>query len=251
MSPESKKIQQLKELFKLLNDSLTKDDFLKSFEIVIAYIKKAEENLSSAITNKLFSANKELENSARTLQSLQQTIIQQAKEAKEANETNFAQVRKRAIEGINDLFNRMRLNDKFNTLMSDVTRTLMEQHRSKIEELNDKILEIPQIDLKQIGDEVLGKTTPEHIRDKLETLVGEERLDKSAIKGLDELVKKENKFTLFGGSGGIKEITAGRNISIDNSSIQYPIVTNTNPKITVATTAPTSPVLYDLWVDIT
>mgnify|MGYP001563209865 CR=1 FL=1 len=44
--------------------------------------------------------------------------------------------------------------------------------------------------------------TSEQIRDKLETLEGNERLDKSAIKGLDEEFKKigEPKYRFFGGT---------------------------------------------------
>ena len=45
----------------------------------------------------------------------------------------------------------------------------------------------------------------EQVRDKLETLKDEERLDISAIKGLDEkLTKNQNGFQLFGGTSGIK-----------------------------------------------
>ena len=52
--------------------------------------------------------------------------------------------------------------------------------------------------------------TPEQVRDKLETLKGEERLDKSAIKGLDEELKKAGSgtaFSVFGAARNSVEYT--------------------------------------------
>jgi hypothetical protein len=46
----------------------------------------------------------------------------------------------------------------------------------------------------------------------------------------------------------VRQLQAGRNISIDGNQ-EYPTITNTNPKITVSETAPTSPQTGDLWID--
>lgn len=72
--------------------------------------------------------------------------------------------------------------------------------------------------------------TPEVVREKLETLKGENRLDAKAIKNLPRAVQQ------FGGNG--------RNdvwVNTDKSKIN---------SITVSVTAPSNPTLNDLWVDI-
>lgn len=64
---------------------------------------------------------------------------------------------------------------------------------------------------------------PEAIRDSLELLQGEERLDASAIKNLPDFVKKQTE-TFVGTVSGIKEIVAGTNITVDNSNLGYPVI---------------------------
>jgi hypothetical protein len=59
---------------------------------------------------------------------------------------------------------------------------------------------------------------PEAIRNSLELLEGEERLDASAIKNLPEAVQS------VGGVMGIAEIVAGSNITIDRTNPRYPVV---------------------------
>jgi hypothetical protein len=51
------------------------------------------------------------------------------------------------------------------------------------------------------------------------------------------------------GVGQVNSVVAGRNISVDSTDPVNPIVTNTNPKITVATTSPSNPQVGDLWVN--
>jgi len=106
----------------------------------------------------------------------------------------------------------------------------------KIMEVEAKIPKLP----KEIG--------AEGIRDKLETLSGEDRLDAKAIKNLPEAVKKYH----GGGSTGIRGITsANANITVDDDPtfVGFKRLTFA-PQITVSASAPASPNLHDLWVDI-
>jgi hypothetical protein len=59
----------------------------------------------------------------------------------------------------------------------------------------------------------------EKVRDSLELLQGEERLSASAIKDLPKAIETGAKY--YGGSG-IKEVIAGTNITVDNSTLGYP-----------------------------
>ena len=89
------------------------------------------------------------------------------------------------------------------------------------EELKKK-LDIPTLD------------TPDEIVNKLETLEGNDRLDISAIKGLDDYESVRNlakKPTHFYGNSGVREIVAGSGVTVDNSSPQYPIVSATGTAV--------------------
>ena len=77
----------------------------------------------------------------------------------------------------------------------------------------------------------------ERIRDGLEVLQGEERLDASAVKGLPEFQKETTRQI----SGGL---TRAKTDSI------YTKFHGGASDITVSATAPTDPELYDLWIDI-
>lgn len=116
--------------------------------------------------------------------------------------------------------------------------------------------------------------TAKEIKDKLETLKGEERLDSSAIKGLDilekgitnralEILDSRTKFlvnksvkhdaTLSGsgtdsdplkvvagsGTGIVETVVAGTGISVDSTDPANPVVTNTAPDQVVSLTAGT------------
>ena len=74
------------------------------------------------------------------------------------------------------------------------------------------------------------------IRDKLESLNDTDRLDISAIKGLDDydeiskLARKKVSTTVYQGGGVgqvVRSIVAGSNITVDNTDPQNPIVSST------------------------
>jgi len=86
------------------------------------------------------------------------------------------------------------------------------------------------------------KETPEETRDKLETLTGDERLDKKAIKGLEEFEKQIRTGKLpIGGTLGLKLIVGGIDrgwirqldfVGGDNVTISYTL-TNGRPTLTI------------------
>lgn len=98
--------------------------------------------------------------------------------------------------------------------------------------------------------------TPEEVRDKLETLKDEDRLDASAIKNLPQFIKEKGKELLV---GGIRFLENLADVSVpiakkrEDLLIQYD---TTNKRwqdgvaLTVSTTQPTSPQVSDIWIDI-
>lgn len=109
--------------------------------------------------------------------------------------------------------------------------------RDEVSAVEAKIPTIPE--QKELEAEV--------VRDKLETLEGDERLDASAIKNLPKSVSKIVNSGIGGGSSGIKGILAGTNIAVD-TNLYTPMVTL---NITVSPTAPPNPVINELWIDST
>lgn len=90
-----------------------------------------------------------------------------------------------------------------------------------------KVLE--QIKLPEYKEIVLD--SPEQMRDKLESLEGEDRLDASAIKNLPKTVQNY----IGGSAGNIKEIVAGTNITVDNSIIGYPKISASGGSVSAFT----------------
>lgn len=66
----------------------------------------------------------------------------------------------------------------------------------------------------------------EKYRDGLELLKEDARLDRSALKGLDDYdeVSKLARQPKIIGSPGIKQVRAGTGVTVDESSIEYPII---------------------------
>lgn len=79
---------------------------------------------------------------------------------------------------------------------------------------------------------------------------------KRQIEELEELIKKlpKVKGSIYSAVAALKSITAGTNISVDNTIFGHPVVAFTGfsglSKITVSATEPTNPGIGDLWVDL-
>jgi hypothetical protein len=99
----------------------------------------------------------------------------------------------------------------------------------------------------------------EEIRDSLELLTGEERLDKSAIRGLDELIDKKVKF-IGGGSTarnfyqlldtGSYAGQGGKVVKVksDESGLEYGVATDTDEKVKYDVNDPTAGYIADKFV---
>lgn len=95
--------------------------------------------------------------------------------------------------------------------------------------------------------EALITQEPGAIRDALELLQGDERLEQSAIKNLpedlDQIRREVNTTVARNEAGGISRNTVERIAWINGSTTQ-------NNKLTVSATEPTNPRLQDLWIDL-
>ena len=115
---------------------------------------------------------------------------------------------------------------------------MIAEHDQQIMEMDDKIDAIPSVDENKIISKVLAQlpadedVTPEQIRDDLESLQGDNRLDVSAIKGIELKTNAKGKPIGFGGRGfylyvaGAKKglaqfvnLVAGSNVTIADSIV--------------------------------
>ena len=185
-------------------DVLTKEEFVKAFENVIKQVLEVEKKLTARIDGKTDSA-------VRALNTLEKEFARVIQQAKADSDSSLAGFKRRTFEAINSIFQKNRVNQKLNSIL--------ERHLSKIKEIDNKLKEVDvkmsqvrdgkDVDEEVIVDKVLKKLpepkedTPEKIRDKLESLRGEERLDQSAIRGLEEqineLKEQINKLPRMGG----------------------------------------------------
>ncbi len=181
----TKQIFELHDLLDAAKEELvTKVTFLKeSTESEFERVKgSTEENLQSQV-ERLEQAIEEINDCEEETRELLENI-------KAASALSINSLTNRFLTEINNVRSLIPTLPDLNLFSSDLMAHIMD----KMEELR---LQIPPLVIE----------TPEIIRDKLETLKDEERLDKSAIKGLEDFeqrllaVEKKKNFSVFGGGG--------------------------------------------------
>ena len=193
----SDKLEKTKELLKLINDGLTKKDFIDSFRNVVEQVNKVKAQ-----------QEKKMQEATNLINS----YIRNAKDVTTTQKTELKSLVKNELT---------KLSDSLNSKMEEVDSKLSEvkdgmdgqdADENRIIEAVKEQITIPTVEDLQNDIPKLG----EPIRDALELLQGEERLDVSAIKGLDKLMNKD----MGGrrGGGGFSYIHMDRHF-IDRESV--------------------------------
>ena len=203
----NKNLMKLRKLLSLMDEeAITKEDFLTLSKNIVGFMVKNQQVLADKTNKTIADLNalfKDLENKVSTKSDLDvKTAIKELKGA--------------------------------------VEKALREQENG-MNFLRDKVRGLKNGDKGDKGDN--GKDgspdTPEEIRNKLEGLNGDERIDKSAIRGLEELIRgigKGTGLTFFGG-GGVSKMSMDRYIvdpytptgTIDGSNTDFTLVKAPNP----------------------
>lgn len=228
------------ELGKIINNSLSVDEFLDNFKIVIQHVKNSEKSLSEKIDKKCSDAEQQVNFYSNKLEKMVDEYQNTINQMKDDNETTLNNLKKWALQRVGDLFIKNSINDKLseklqevniklaelNTIKTPSTRDVVDEAVSIVEERvlakipEQKSIELPKIPTIEDIEADLPKLGLE-IRNALELLQDDERLDSSAIKGLDELIKKVEKLsqtkqtTTFvgGGSSGGGRIVKSYDLS--------------------------------------
>ena len=182
------KLQKLEEMFKIVNDGISKEEFVSSFEAVLKQVLAIEEKI---VANNR-KAVEELRGLTKTLGGeLKSTSVANFTKVKDLFVTQISKALKEQENGMNFIY------DKIRNLKSgkDADETKIIQNV------------LAQIKLPKQKEVILD--TPEEIRNKLETLQNDERLDKNAVKGLEELIKELREAIEarpLGGQGGVLNV---------------------------------------------
>lgn len=183
--PTNDNLKNLKILLSAMDaDHLTKTDFVKHFEGVVNLVKKIEKKNLDAID------------------ALEATYKRLGAKLQTDNTTTTGEL-KTLIRGELDNFNK-----KFGEKEQTIIERLLEVKSGKDADEEVIVGEVlKQIKLPEYKETVLDDAT--QLRNKLETLKGKDRLDQSAIKGLEKklkelkaMIKKSIRRPIFGHASG-------------------------------------------------
>ncbi len=171
--------EKLKKLIgKMEEEELTKAEFKKAFNAVINYVKKIE------------TQNK------TEMMKIMNRIEKAAKDLKGGNESSTAELTKKI-----DQLTTKKLGDVDSTLKRalEAVSLRLSQVRDGKDADEEKVSQSVLERVLEPAVEKIVEEMPEGVRDALESLQGDDRLDVSAIKGLKDLIKEKMP---IGGGGG-------------------------------------------------
>jgi len=161
-----KSIEKLKEFLEMVDGSLTKKEFVDAFKAVLSHLTRIEERLGTRIDGKT-------DNAVSTIKELGSKFEHIIAKAERDSESTFGSIKRRMLERINESLTSNRVNQELNKVLGDA--------RSKLTQLSNPK---PLFEREEI---VLD--TPENLRDKLERLEEDERINIGSVKGLEEFLE--------------------------------------------------------------
>jgi hypothetical protein len=217
----SPKLQQIKTLLEVAHNSLTKDDFVKSFQNVVNLVLKVEKSLIDKTDTAWLEMKAEVESLSKRLEM--------------DNETDFSSLKESLIDTVSKALKEQEDGMNF---VRDTLRRVKDGKQGQKGDKGDP------------GQTVAGPAgppgapgspdTPEMVADKLESLEGDARLDKSAIKGIEGIEQDIKR---------IDTKPAGKGYGT-RQDIWHTGDMNTMHTLFVQTATPVKPALHDIWVDI-
>ena len=131
-------LKKLETLFKMMTESLTKDDFVKAFEALTKVVLQTEKTLIAKIDQKTANAEKDLEN----LENEFRQVIQNARSESDSSLGSFKQ---RTLEMINSWFLKNRANSKLTEILDNYSQKMSlfdTQINQSLNKIDKKISEI-------------------------------------------------------------------------------------------------------------
>jgi len=230
-----KKLEKLKQLLEIANqDFATPEEVAKIAKALIDLLKRQRSELDTQLSSvkdlsesQAKALARDLSSKENRLQSLIESLNQKLSESENRVQNSIDAAEARVTKKI-------------------PKRVDLTDIRNEIQALKDSLPNFA----------TLITMEPEAIRDALELLDGEDRLDASAIKNLDQYATKQ---VTGGGWGVVRRLSNLDDVNVqttrpnENATIQYQTASGkwfTGVSITVSATAPSDPKLHDLWVQL-
>lgn len=187
MNPDVK-LEKLKEMLSLLSEGLTREEFVSSFKEVLKVVKDIKDTSSKEWTD-----------------------------LKEAVKAISDKLNSDVSTGMSDLEHKVSqvfIGERLKKLADDLVKSSLEKVESKMAEIDARMEKVQDGYTPVKGKDYFDGRDGEHgnmlkpveVRDKLETLKGDERLEQSAIKGLEEEIKALRKEIATKASGGSRRV---------------------------------------------
>lgn len=206
-----------KEMLLILESTMTKETFLNSFKRVIEHAKKVEKELRANMDIKTQQANDDLASLVKQMQELKEIYLKsvervdaETEKIKEDNKSTLSNVKRWAFQRVGDLVIKNKVNESLQSLVAEMEGKISELNEYEPPEVSEIVQEstklateglLPLIPVIDKLEEELPKYG-EAVRDALELLQDDERLDITAIKGLEELLEEIKQTKVLGGAGG-------------------------------------------------
>jgi len=121
--------EKLKEILSMLNDGLSKEEFIKAFKVIEKHILKTEIKLIERLDNKTAKEKKRLEELATEFKQI-------LNKAQKESDSTFSGIRLKTFEMINKLFARNDVNKKLKEILNEADKKISEID-SKLSEVTD------------------------------------------------------------------------------------------------------------------
>lgn len=178
-----KKLEKLKQILEMVDNQLDPEELKKIFA-VMTQMKQGIESDTQALKEAIATVSS-------TMQSRLETTLSDSD--KRMNESATKQI----TESMNPMMAaHEEMMAECDAKMEDMEGMMEEHHKEIIEEVKGMLPVVPE----------LKPETGVGVRDKLEALSGDERLDVKAIKGLDEHLRKVTDRIVVGGVGAIPTV---------------------------------------------
>jgi len=215
-------ITTLTTLAESLDNKKTLSEMMDSFELVIEFAKETRDLTENEVKN------------------IRSTCTDAIKSMKTANTEEIEKIKDRIVSTISNEVEKLTAR-KFEV---DVALGLLQDKVNLIKNGEDADEErVIKAVLEQIPPPEIHEESPTELRDKLEKLEGDERIDKSAVKGLEEAFNDLTRLATTpkggGGSGGVVVFDSTGNKVGSGSGLRFvgATVTNTDGRMTTVTIA--------------
>lgn len=220
--PNEKKLRRLEALLDTFDEGAVQpDELIRAIDAVMAVIDQNGKTLVDTIVKNKALSDSDISQLKADIKAAQASLKALVSEVKANADTSLSSVKTALLNEIK------RVESAIPVLPPETDLSEVFAH---IEDMRGGMSKLSEL--------ILG----ENVRNSLEVLQGEDRLDKSAIRGLDDYeevaqLAREKSSGAKGWASSIAEIRAGSGISVDRTDLRRPIisVTATPSSLTVET----------------